>query len=311
MATIIITEFMDESSVASLAAHHRVVYEPDLADDRPRLLELMADADALIVRNRTIVDDELLESAQRLAIVGRLGVGLDNIDLPACAERSVAVQPATGANTDAVAEYVIAAMLTLVRGAFLSSGDVAAGRWPRTASTGLEVAGRTIGLLGFGAIAQRVAELARCLGMEVIAHDPFLDADDPAWRLGTSRPFADVLAEAHVVSLHVPLTDGTRGLIGRAEIAAMDPTAVLIDTARGGIVDEEAVVEALRTGALRGAALDVFASEPLDAEHGARFAEVPNLILTPHIAGITVESNRRVSDMIAAAVDAALTGGVS
>lgn len=311
MATIIITEFMDESSIASLSARHRVVYQPDLADDRPRLLELLTDADALIVRNRTIVDDALLESAPRLAIVGRLGVGLDNIDLPACSERSVAVQPATGANTDAVAEYVIAAMLTLVRGAFLSTGDVAAGRWPRTASTGLEVAGRTIGLVGFGAIAQRVAELSMCLGMEVIAHDPFLDDDDPAWRLGTSRPFADVLAEADVVSLHVPLTDGTRGLIGRSEIAAMGPTAVLINTARGGIVDEQAVVEALRGGSLRGAALDVFASEPLDADQGARFADVPNLILTPHIAGITAESNRRVSDMIAAAVDAALTRGVS
>ena len=311
MATIIITEFMDESSVASLAADHRVVYQPDLADDRPRLLGLMADADALIVRNRTIVDGELLGSAPRLAIVGRLGVGLDNIDLPACEERSVAVQPATGANTDAVAEYVIAAMLTLVRGAFLSSGDVAAGRWPRTASTGFEVSGRTIGLMGFGAIAKRVAELAAGLGMEVIAHDPFLDDDDPAWQLGTSRPFADVLADADVVSLHVPLTDGTRGLIGRTEIAAMGPTTVLIDTARGGIVDEEAVVEALRAGALRGAALDVFASEPLDADGGAQFVNVPNLILTPHIAGITAESNRRVSDMIAVAVDAVVTRGPS
>jgi (S)-sulfolactate dehydrogenase len=311
MATIIITEFMDESSVASLAARHRVVYEPDLADDRQRLMDLVADADALIVRNRTVVDGEVLRSAPRLVIVGRLGVGLDNIDLAACAEHGVTVQPATGANTDAVAEYVIAAMLTLVRGVFLSTGDVAAGRWPRTASTGFEVAGRTIGLVGFGAIAQRVAELAAGLGMEVIAHDPFLDDDDPAWRLGTSRPFTDVLAEADVVSLHVPLTDGTRALVGRAEIAAMGPTAVLIDTARGGIVDEEALVEALRSGALRGAALDVFASEPLDADQGARFADVPNLILTPHIAGITAESNRRVGDMIAASVDAAVSRGPS
>lgn len=307
MANIVITEFMADEPVEALAGAHTVVYDPVLVDDRPRLLELVAGADGLIVRNRTQVDATLLDAAPQLQVVGRLGVGLDNIDLDACSARSVAVRPATGANADSVAEYVIAAAFSLVRGVFLSTGAVVAGEWPRVALTGLEIQGRTMGLIGFGDIAQRVAVRARALGMSVVAHDPFLPKDDAAWLTTQSETFEGVLATADVVSLHVPLTEDTRGLIGRSALDSMPDTAVLVNTSRGGVVDEEALIESLRSGTIRGAALDVFTTEPVDATSGERFAGVPNLLLTPHIAGITEESHERVSSMVANAVSDALT----
>ena len=303
---VVITEFMDETSVAALAEDLSVVYDPSLADDRERLLAAVQEADAVIVRNRTVVDEELLDAAPSVRVIGRLGVGLDNIDLDACSARDVSVKPATGANVDAVAEYVITAVLMLTRGTFEATADVVDGRWPRTESTGLEVRGRTLGLVGYGAIAQRVATMAAALGMRVIAHDPYLADDDPAWSDVGRVALGDLIEEADAVSVHVPLTASTSNLIGEAEIARLDDRAVLVNTARGGVVDEAAVVAALRAGRLRGAALDVFRTEPVSEDSGGLFADVPHLFLTPHIAGITEESNVRVSDMIAAEVRSVL-----
>lgn len=294
---VVISEFMDDSALAGLGPEVEVVYDPTLVEDRAALLARLADADGLIVRNRTRVDAALLQAAPRLRVVGRLGVGLDNIDLDACRARGIAVCPATGANTLSVAEYVISAALHLVRGAFGPSAHAAmlAGEWPRTRLMGGEVSGRVMGLYGLGAIARAVAERARALGMRVAAHDPFLPPDDPAWS-GIRRCDArELLAEADVLSLHVPLTDATRNLIDAGAIARMKPGAVLINTARGGIVDEAALAEALRAGTLAGAALDVFETEPLTAEAARRFDGLTNIILTPHIAGVTQEANVRVS----------------
>jgi (S)-sulfolactate dehydrogenase len=298
---IVICEFMDEPSVTALRERFDVVYDPALVDRAAELRGQLADADALVVRNRTQVRGALLDAAPRLRVVGRLGVGLDNIDVPACRERAIEVIPATGANALAVAEYVIASSMLLLRGAYQSTHAVAAGAWPRAAlSDGRESAGKTLGLVGFGGIGQLAARLARALGMQVVAHDPLLSADAPVWQeTGAACVSLDeLLAQADAVSLHVPLTDATRGLIDAARIAAMKPGAVLVNTARGGIVDEAAL--ALRDGRLGGAALDVFEREPLAA--GSPLADAPNLILTPHIAGVTRESNERVSSLIAARV---------
>lgn len=299
---VVVSEFMDEGALAAFEGRAAVDYRPGLVEDRAALEAAVADAAALIVRNRTQVDRALLDAAPGLRVVGRLGVGLDNIDLAACRARGVAVRPATGANTVSVAEYVLATALILLRGAYGASDRVAAGAWPRSALIGGEAAGRCLGLWGYGGIARAVAERARAFGMRVIAHDPYLAADDPAWaqvrRVGTEA----LLAEADVLSLHLPLTDETRNLIDAAALARMRPGAILINTARGGIVDEMAAVAALKAGRLGGAALDVFAGEPLDAATGARFAGVPNLILTPHIAGVTAEANARVSTLTVANV---------
>lgn len=300
---IVISEFMDEAAVAALAARFDVHYAPTLVDRPADLATEVRDADALIVRNRTRVDAALLAQAPRLRVVGRLGVGLDNIDVAACRERNVTVVPATGANARAVAEYVIATALVLLRGAFASTSAVAAGTWPRAAlSQGRELAGRTIGLVGFGGIGRLTGGLARAMGMQAIGFDPNVPAASSVWSDESTSPrsLPELLTEADVVSLHVPLTADTRHLIDAARIAAMKPDAILINTARGGVVDERALAEALRAGRIAGAALDVFEHEPLGAQ--TPLADCPNLLLTPHIAGVTRESNTRVSALIAARV---------
>ena len=301
--TIIVSEFMDEAAVARLSRAYPTVYDPGLVDRSADLQGRLEAARALIVRNRTRVTGDLLAAAPKLEVVGRLGVGLDNIDLAACEARGVAVHPARGANADAVAEYVMAVALQLLRGrAFFATDAVRDGGWPRAACQGREMAGRCLGLLGYGDIAQRSARRARALGMEILAHDPLLETAEGA-RL---MPFAELLTAADVLSLHVPLAETTRGLFDAAALARMKPDAILINTARGGIVDETALAEALKVGRLGGAALDVFATEPLEGAAAAVFQGVPNLILTPHIAGVTDESNERVSGMIADAVLEAL-----
>ena len=305
--TVVIAEFMDEAAVARLSAATPTLYDPALVDAPERLAALLTDARALVVRNRTQVRAPLLETALRLECVGRLGVGLDNIDVALCRARGVAVYPATGANDVAVAEYVLGAALTLVRRSFGATGPVAAGRWPRNDCIGGELAGRTMGLVGFGGTARAVARRAAAFDMRLAAFDPFLPAADPAWR--DVRRMAEIeplLAEADVLSLHVPLTETTRLMIDERALALMRPGAVLVNAARGGVVDEAAVVEALRRGRLGGAALDVFETEPLDAVAGGRFADAPNLLLSPHVAGVTVESNIRVSHLIAEKVAAHL-----
>jgi (S)-sulfolactate dehydrogenase len=306
MADIVISEFMARSAVESLAADYDTRYDAALVDDRSALLAAVVDARAIVVRNRTIVDGELLDAAPSLRVVARLGVGLDNIDLDACESAGVSVRPATGANADAVAEYVVAAVLMLLRGVFASSARVVEGEWPRQELVGDETAGRRLGLVGFGDVARRVAVKLRGLGMEVAAHDPFVAPDDPAWEGATRLDLDDLLATCNAVSLHVPLAPETHRLIDVAALARMPAGSVLVNTSRGGVVDEAALVAALQSGHLRGAALDVFEDEPVDEEVGRRFAGVPNLILTPHVAGITTQSNERVSSMTARHVRAAL-----
>lgn len=300
MPRVVITEFMDTPAVDRLRAAHDVLYDPQLVDDPVRLHAEAAGADVLIVRNRTQVRGELLAALQRCRVVGRLGVGLDNIDVPGCEARGMQVIPATGANAASVAEYVIGTAMLLLRGAYQSTAEVAAGRWPRTAlSNGRELGGKTLGLIGFGAIGQLTARLARGMGMQVLAFDAMMAADHPAYAAAGVQCVAldTLIAQADVVSLHVPLVEGTRGLLNARRIGAMKAGAVLVNTARGGIVDEVAVAEALRQGRLGGAALDVFDAEPL--KQAPHFEGCPNLVLTPHIAGVTTESNERVSSLIA------------
>lgn len=306
---VVIAEFMDPDGVAQLARRFPTHYDPTLVDRPEALAALLTEARALVVRNRTRVDAGFLAEGPRLRCIGRLGVGLDNIDLEACAARGLPVYPATGANVASVAEYAVTMALVLLRdGAYAASAAVIAGDWPRERLVGREAEAKVLGLVGFGAIGQATARRAAALGMRVLAHDPILAPDHPAWGLAEPRALDALLAEADAVSLHLPLTPGTRHLIGRAQLAAMKPGAVLINSARGGVVDEAALLAALKRGHLGGAALDVFETEPLTAEAGARFAGLANVILTPHIAGVTRECNARIGAIVAERVTECLEG---
>ncbi len=304
---IIITEFMDERAVEQLSSKHDVVYDPKLVDKPAELLAVAATCQAIIVRNRTQVRGELLAALSQCKVVGRLGVGLDNIDVQGCETQGIQVIPATGANALSVAEYVIGTTMLLLRGTYAATDDVIAGRWPRNAlSNGRETAGKTLGIIGFGSIGQLTGKLAKALGMHVIAYDPVMKSDAPAFAQVDAKhaTLDEVIASADVISLHVPLVDGTRGLFNAQRIAAMKPGSILINTSRGHIVDVEAVADSLKSGHLGGAALDVFDAEPLPAS--PIFEGCPGLILTPHISGVTYEGNERVSFMIAQKVLEAL-----
>ncbi len=302
---ILIAEFMDTPAVDALRAKFDVDYHPAYVQERAKLLAAVVNVRALIVRNMTQVNREVLDAAPKLRVVGRLGVGLDNIDMVLCRERGVTVFPATGANALSVAEYVIGTAMVLLRGTYMASTEVAQGAWPRARlMQGRELAGKTLGLVGLGEIGRLTAKLAHAFGVRVIAHDPMLELDDPVWSVTgiTSTPLDALLGEADVVSLHVPLTDGTRNLLNPARLKQMRKGAILINTARGGIVDEDALAQALIDGNLGGAAIDVYTREPVLAGSPlARIvtAGITNLILTPHVAGVTSEANARVSNMIA------------
>lgn len=306
MADIVIAEFTDKGAVASLQKDFDVLYDEGLVDKPAELAGHVVGCRALIVRNRTQVRGDLLAGAAKLQVVGRLGVGLDNIDVPACKEKGVAVIPATGANDVAVAEYVLSGLLMLARGCYDDSAAVLAGEWPRSRQIGGEIYGKTLGLIGFGGIAREVALRAAVFGMRVVAYDPFLPAADPCWeKYGVTPLGLDALLEASdAVSLHVPLVPETKHLIHAGNIAKMRGGALLVNSSRGGTVDETALVAALRSGKIGGALLDVFEKEPLPA--GSVLVGAPNCIVTAHIAGVTRESNVRVSHLIAEKVKAAL-----
>jgi (S)-sulfolactate dehydrogenase len=306
MVDIVITEFIDQSAVDNLSRDFKVHFDRTLVDRPDALVRIAADAPALIVRNRTQVRGALLAGCKKLKIVGRLGVGLDNIDTDECARRGIQVFPATGANSVSVAEWVVAAMLVGVRNVWQANADVLAGKWPRNELMFGEVADKRLGLIGFGGIGRAVAQRARALELDVCGYDPALKPDDPAWKQHATAcvDLDTLLRTSDIVSLHVPLTPQTRNLIDAGAMARMKPTAFIINSARGGIIDEAALAAALKAGKLGGAALDVFDQEPLPK--GSVFEGVPNLLLTPHVAGVTHEANARVSTVTAANVRRAL-----
>jgi (S)-sulfolactate dehydrogenase len=309
MTDVLIPEFMDKNAAQGLMADYDVHWDPQLWNQRQELIAKISDARAIIVRNATQVDAELIGAAPNLKVVARLGVGLDNIDLETCKARGIEVCPAIGANAASVAEYVIATSLILLRGqALRSTAQVVGGAWDRQkSSSGVELAGCTLGIIGFGSIGQVVGAKAQAMGMKVEAYDAMIPETSPVWENTTRRNLEDLIARSDVISLHCPLVPETRGLIASQQFARMKPGAILINSARGGIVDEADCAAALKSGHLSGAALDTLENEPIDAATGALFAGLENLILTPHIAGVTQNANKRISDIAATNVRRVLT----
>ena len=300
MSSILISEFITSQALETLRCQHEVVYAPELYKDRPALIAALQNIEALVVRNLTQVNEEVLAGAAKLKVVGRLGVGLENIELSACAKRNIKVIPATGANAESVAEYVVGAAVALTRGFIPATTATFNGEWPRPRFSGYhEFLGKTIGIVGFGSIGRIVAKKAHAFGLRCVAYDPMLSGDSVELD-GFSVPLlslSELLSESDAITLHLPFLPDTKNLFNAATLDQIKEGACLINTARGGIMDEKALADRLRSGRLGGAAIDVFSTEP--AKDLSHFAGIENLILTPHIAGVTQESNERVSQMIA------------
>ena len=300
---ILITEFMNEDAVNLLKKKYDVYYDISLAEDSNSLVKLINKMKALIVRNKTLVTRELIENAPNLTCVGRLGVGLDNIDLNACEEQNITVYPALGANSHSVAEYVICASMLLLRKAYFKKNEMIAGNWPRQESSGSEVYGKTLGLIGFGDIAQKTRDLALGLGIKTVAYDPYLDKDSNVWKETKNLPLENLLSISDIISLHIPLSKETKNLIDEKKLRLINNSSVIINTSRGGIIDENSLAKLLKENKIGGAALDVFNKEPINKVNAKKFEGLDNIILTPHIGGVTKESNERVSKMIAKKID--------
>ena len=278
--------------------------------DEAALCAAIAEADALLVRSRTTVTAKALEAAQRLKLITRAGIGVDNVDLAAASRRGVIVSNVPDASTTTTAELAIALLMALARRIAQADRSVRAGKWERTKLLGSELAGKTLGIVGFGRIGRVVADRALGLKMRVVAHDPFLPAGAgaPPGAAGVALVDLDtLLRESDFLTVHTPLTEQTRGMISAAQLARAKPGLRVVNAARGGIVDETALVAALASGAVGGAALDVFEEEPLPADSPLRSFE--NVLLTPHLGASTEEAQRRVAlEAAAQIVDFARTG---
>jgi D-3-phosphoglycerate dehydrogenase len=277
-----------------------------LTPARETLRDALATADALIVRSATRVTSELLEAAPRLRVVGRAGVGVDNIDVDAATARGVLVMNTPGGNSVSVAEHTMALMLSVARNIPQLSASIHAGRWEKPGGVGLELRGKTLGLIGLGRVGSEVARRARAFGMSVIAHDPAV-TEEAARDTGVDLlPLDQVLGRSDFLSLHAALSPATEKLIRADTLAQCKRGAILINTARGELMDEAALADALRSGQLAGAGLDVFAEEP---PLRSPLIGLANVIATPHIAGSTREAQEEVGTLIAEQVLSFLTEG--
>ncbi len=274
----------------------------------PALQEAIRAADGLIVRSGTKVTAELLENPGKLRVVVRAGVGVDNIDVAAATRKGVVVMNTPGGNTISTAEQTMALLFALARHTPAADASLHQGKWDRSKLTGTQLAGKTLGVVGLGRIGREVARRAAGLDMKVLGFDPFL-SPERAGQLGieSTADLASLLPRCDFLTVHTPLSDETRNLIGAAEIARMKKGARLINCARGGIINEEALAEALRSGHLAGAALDVFVQEPPPADHP--LLKLPNLVVTPHLGASTVEAQESVALEAAQLISDFLTRG--
>jgi D-3-phosphoglycerate dehydrogenase len=276
-------------------------------DGEGDIAERIGDYDAIVVRSATQLTADVLERATRLRVIGRAGVGVDNVDVEAATRRGIVVLNAPESTVVSAAEHALALLLALCRSVPQADASLRAGRWERSRFAGVELADKTLAVLGFGRIGREVARRARALTMHVLAYDPYVAADRFR-ELGVERAetLDDALAAADVVSLHLTLTEETRGLIGAAELARMRPGARLVNVARGGLVDEEALADALRSGQLSGAALDVFSEEPYSGD----LLTLDSVVVTPHLGASTREAQDRAGLVVAEQVAAALAGAL-
>ncbi|HEX4439585.1 MAG TPA: phosphoglycerate dehydrogenase [Thermoanaerobaculia bacterium] len=305
MSRVLVAEKVSSAGLDMLrAAGHEVV---DLAGaPREKLLEALADADALLVRSATKVDAALFAAAPRLTVVGRAGVGVDNVDVPTASERGVLVLNSPTGNVVSAVEHTFAVLLSLLRCVPRAAASMAAGKWEKPKFVGTELAGKTVGIVGLGQVGSRVAARARAFEARIVGHDPYLPVDK-AQEMGIPLVSLDeLLSQADVVTLHSTATQEGKPLLGAPEIARMKKGAVLVNVARGSLVDRAALYEALESGRLSGAALDVFDPEPPDPNDP--LLKLPQVVATPHLGASTHEAQERVSIQTVEALLGALAG---
>lgn len=294
---VLVSDSMSEVGLAALRAAPNVDVDVLTGLSPEKLIEIIPAYDALLVRSATRVSAEVLRAGVHLRVVGRAGVGVDNIDVEAATQAGVVVVNAPTGNVVAAAEHTVAMLMALARNIPQADAHVRAGLWKRDKFMGVEVRGKTLGTVGLGRVAQEVVRRAQGLGMNILAYDPYVTAEYAAQRGVELVDLDSLVARADFLTLHVPLTPQTHHLISRERLATMQPTARLINVARGGIVDEQALLEAVEAGRLAGAALDVYEQEPLGADSPLR--RCPNIILSPHLGGSTIEAQEKVAEDVA------------
>jgi D-3-phosphoglycerate dehydrogenase len=287
---ILVAEPLAEEGLAILRTDHDVEVRTGL--ERSEFLRILPEYDALLVRSQVQVDAEAVAVGTRLAVIGRAGVGVDNIDLSAATEAGIAVVNAPTGNTIAAAEHTLALLFALARHVPAADASLRRGEWKRSLFTGVELRGKTLGIIGLGKVGMAIADRAHGMEMDVLGHDPYVTDEAAALHGIHLLPVNDLLAAADAVTVHVPLTRSTRNLIGAPEIALMKPGAFLVNVARGGVIDEAALAEALTNGRLAGAAVDVFTEEP---PKDSPLLSAPRTILTPHLGASTAEAQTRVA----------------
>ena len=295
---ILITEFINKNSLEDLNNNFEIKFDEKLWEKEEQLLEIIKDYDGLIVRNKTQVNKNILSNAKNLKFIGRLGVGLDNIDTEFCKSKNIHIQPATGMNADSVAEYVISSSMSLIKKIPMFHNGTVKGNWPRTTIKSAEINEKCIGIVGFGTIGRKVADYSLKNGLNVLAYDPYikkLDDNEENYKLSSLE---NVFKDADIISLHLPLTEETKNLINKSSFSKMQKQPIIINTSRGSVVNENDLIDAYDQNLISGFALDVFENEPIKKDLYERITSEMNCILTPHISGVTTESNIRVSNFI-------------
>lgn len=300
---VVIAEKIAESGIETLRESCDVVVA--VGADRAELMSELADAEGLVVRSATQVDAELLAAAPALKVIGRAGIGVDNIDLAAATEAGIVVVNAPQANIISAAEHALALLLSQARNIPRADGTLRSGVWDRSSFQGVELHGKTLGVVGLGRIGTLVAQRALSFGMHLIAYDPYV-SEDRARRLGVEMVDLDtLLGRADFITIHLPMTPDTAGLLGKEALAKVKPGVRIINAARGGILDEDALAEAIREGRVAGAALDVFAVEPPTE---SPLLQMEQVVVTPHLGASTAEAQDKAGTDVAEAVAAALRG---
>ena len=298
MTKILITEFINQESLDNLNKKFDVKYDEKLWENSKKLEEIIKDYDGLIVRNKTMVNLNILENANSLKFIGRLGVGLDNIDTENCKIKNIHVQPATGMNANSVAEYVLSSSMSLIKKIPMFHAGTIKGEWPRTKIKSAEINQKYLGVIGFGTIGRKVAEYALKNKLTVLAYDPYLtELNEKEIKVKLSN-LKEIFEKSDIISLHLPLTEETKNLINKSTFLQMKNKPIIINTSRGSIVNENDLIDAYHNDLISGFAIDVFENEPIKSEFYKKISSEMNCILTPHISGVTTESNIRVSDFI-------------